>query len=48
MRVGDLGRGRAVRLDQPAARRFDWDAGVMALQAVVCAGIVACFWWVLL
>lgn len=31
-----------------AMRRIDWSAPVMALQAVVCFGVIACFWWVLL
>jgi len=31
-----------------AARRIDWDAVVIALQAAVCGGFVACFWWILL
>ncbi|MEN5147208.1 hypothetical protein [Brevundimonas diminuta] len=31
-----------------AARRLDWSVAVTALQALVCGGFVACFWWVLL
>lgn len=31
-----------------ADRRFDWSIAVTALQALVCFGFVACFWWVLL
>lgn len=31
-----------------AARRIDWNAFVIVLQAAVCGGFVACFWWILL
>ncbi len=39
---------RAAQRRAAASRRIDWDAAVMALQAAVCAGFVACFWWMLL
>lgn len=31
-----------------AMRRIDWSAARVALEAAVCFGVVACFWWVLL
>ena len=36
------------RREAAAARRVDWSAAVIALQAVACGGFVACFWWILL
>lgn len=39
---------RAARRRAEAVRRIDWSAACVALEAAVCAGFVACFWWALL
>ena len=39
---------RAAQRRADAMSRSDWSAARVALEAAVCFGVVACFWWVLL